>query len=298
MSARAHIRLPDGSLVALSPGDVIGRHWTAAAWIPDPRVSEAHAMVSLRGPTLKLLALRGRFSLGEAPITELDLAAGQRISLARDLHIQVEQVEAPERVLVLSGPGLAEQVLTGVASLTAGDRPRLRRGVRDDADVVLWTDGESWRVRDAAGERALVPGAPLDVRGQTFQVRSVGLDEHGAAATQQQGRLASPLRIEVRLDTVHIHRDGRLVVRLVGAPARLVTEVALMDGPAPWDVVAAEVWPAEQARHKLRNRWDNGMSRLRRSLRSHGVRADLVQPDGSGCVELVLQPGDEVVDRA
>jgi len=43
------IRLPDGSLVALGHGDFIGRVWTAALVLDDPRVSEGHAMISLRG---------------------------------------------------------------------------------------------------------------------------------------------------------------------------------------------------------------------------------------------------------
>lgn len=265
MAACVHFRLPDGSLVSLSPGDLIGRHWTAAAWIADPRLSEAHAMVSLRGPTLKLLALRGRFSLGGELLSELDLEAGQRIRLATDLELVV--MESPRFVLALDGPGLPEQVLTGVASLTGGPRPRLRRGVKPDADVVVFSDGERWLVQRGAQQRELRLPETLMVGDQAFRLRAVPLDQHSSDATQQQGRVDAPLRIEIRLDTVHISRGDALLVRLVGTPARLMTEVALMQAPAAWEVVAGEVWPKVRARHVLRNRWDNGMSRLRRTLR-------------------------------
>ena len=41
--------------------------WSAALHLDDPRVSEAHAMVSIRGSELKLLALRGRFQIDGLP---------------------------------------------------------------------------------------------------------------------------------------------------------------------------------------------------------------------------------------
>ena len=63
MRPTTRLQLPSGAMVLLGPGDLIGRSPTAALHIDDPRISEAHSMVSLRGSQLKLLALRGRHSV-------------------------------------------------------------------------------------------------------------------------------------------------------------------------------------------------------------------------------------------
>jgi hypothetical protein len=67
MRAFVRFRDPRGEELELEPGDVIGRSWKAALWLQDPRVSECHAAVSLRDGGLRLIALRGRFSLGKGP---------------------------------------------------------------------------------------------------------------------------------------------------------------------------------------------------------------------------------------
>ena len=57
MLALARFRLPDGSVETLCAGDIVGRIWSAALRIDDPDISEAHALLSLRGEGLWLLAL-------------------------------------------------------------------------------------------------------------------------------------------------------------------------------------------------------------------------------------------------
>ncbi len=61
----ARFLAPDGRSELLGPGDIIGRMPTATLTINDPHVSEAHALVSLRGSELKLPGLRGRSSVLE-----------------------------------------------------------------------------------------------------------------------------------------------------------------------------------------------------------------------------------------
>ena len=55
--ARVVVEL-DGDRHVLGVGDLIGRLPSAALVVDDPRVSEAHAIVSLRRAALHLLALR------------------------------------------------------------------------------------------------------------------------------------------------------------------------------------------------------------------------------------------------
>jgi len=69
-------RLPSGKLVALGPGDVIGRSDRAALCLSEPYISEAHAMVSLRSGELKLLSLRGPFSGDGQPPSQAPLPGG------------------------------------------------------------------------------------------------------------------------------------------------------------------------------------------------------------------------------
>ena len=118
---RVLVRLwtPAGELCELSSGSIIGRLRSASLVVEDPRVSEAHALVSSRGDELRLLALRGRFLVDDTPRTEVALAPGQRVRLAEGLELRVVEVALPAAVLGVVGPGLAEQALLGVVSVRA-----------------------------------------------------------------------------------------------------------------------------------------------------------------------------------
>lgn len=253
-------------------------------------------MISLRGPALKLMALRGRFSLGQGPLTELELAVGQQIRLADGLSLHVAAVQVPEAALALEGADLPRQVLAGVASLELTPRPRLRRGSHAEAVAVIWSDGAQWRLRMGGSEREVRAGDTFTAGGEAFSLVAVPLGTVGGA-TRKAGAVTAPLRIEARHDTVHISRDGEVVLRLVGAQARIVSELVLIAGPAPWHVVAGEVWPEVADPRSCRHRWDISLSRLRRRLREVRVRADLIKADGKGNYELFLHPNDALVDN-
>ena len=60
MRAYVQLRLTDGQRRDLGSGDIIGRMPTAALVLDDARVSEAHALITLRAGELRLLPLRGR----------------------------------------------------------------------------------------------------------------------------------------------------------------------------------------------------------------------------------------------
>ncbi|HMV66767.1 MAG TPA: hypothetical protein PKA64_07945, partial [Myxococcota bacterium] len=109
--------LPSGERHTLLHGDLIGRLWSAALRLDDPRVSEAHAMVSHRGREMKLLALRGRFQADGLPTTEVSVHPGMEITLAPGLVLTVAAVTLPPAVLAIAAPGVAARVLPGVTSL-------------------------------------------------------------------------------------------------------------------------------------------------------------------------------------
>lgn len=295
----------------LGPGDIIGRTWAAAMRLDDPQISEAHALVSLRGSALKLLALRGRFSLDAVqgvPLSELELAVGQRIRLAPDIALEVLELQVPREVLALEGDGLPRQVLGGVCSLKLAPRPTIVPGFANDADAVFWNDGIDWSVRIAhtgapstslGEDRPLVPGDTLEIpradgMSQRFDAVSVPLD--GVAQTRAWEALEAPLVLIVRYDTVHIHRELASLA-LDGISARILSELATIALPVSWQAVAHEVWPDEDDLVALRRKWDTSLARLRKKLRDSRIRQDLVRADGNGNFEIFLRAGDRVEDQ-
>lgn len=281
----------------LGHGDLIGRLWSAALCIDDARVSEAHALVSLRGGTLKLLALRGMFAVDEAPVKELDLEPGQTIRLATDLAIEVVEVILPDAVLALSAPGLPRCVLPAVASIQASPSPCIYPRYKGDADAWIWSTGREWRLRVPNREsQPLSAGDQFEVRGIVFRVVSMSLTSSDVGPTRL-GDIHGPMHLIAQFETVQIHRPDEPVFVLGGLPARVLSELVALGGPASWEVVAREVWPEVRDRASLRRRWDINLARLRSKLRDVRIRADLIRADGRGNVEITLHPNDRVEDR-
>lgn len=295
MRAYARLSTPAGQSVALGPGDFIGRLSCAALYLDDGRISEAHAMVSLRGRELKLLALRGHFAIDGQPRDEVVLRVGLVIEPAPGLRLVVEEVCLPAQVLALEGDGVPRQLLTGTVSITTRPELRLWPRYRDDAEAQVWDNGEQWRVRIGDGPaRELVAGERLVVGGRELRVVAVALDQAGGTPTRADGTMRPPLHVIARFDTVHIHAQGRLAVTLDGISARIVSELAALHGPVAWEVLAGEIWRGDDDRAQLRGRWDVALTRLRRKLREARVRPDLVRTGGTGQVELLLYPGDRL----
>lgn len=292
MRASARLRGPDGRWFELVHGDVIGRLVSAAMPLDDARVSEAHAMVSLREGELRLIALRGLFAVDGHPVGEATLRPGMRLFLAQDLAIDVEDVQLPTTVLGLEGPGLRRQMLPGVCSVVPG--PRLVAGFVEDAAAWVWNDGDGWRVRRGQGPpENLRPG---DTVGELVAVE-IPILAAGQAATRRQGAVDAPLRIVARYDTVHIHREGEEVGVLSGLLARIVSELVAMGGPVHWATLASQLWPKETDPDVTRSRLDVNLSRLRRRLRELRLRADLVRADGAGSIELLAYAHDVIEDH-
>jgi len=308
MQALVTFRTQDGTLVQLRSGDFIGRSWNAAWRLSDPRISEAHAMVSLRGSALKLLALRGRFAVEDRPASEVELRVGMAIWLTNDLRIEVASITLPNEVLALEGDGLASHVLSNVCSLRVEPRPTLLPGLVPEADATLWHDGLGWVVRvlgdtdfpasdpSAPLDRPLVPGDSFQVAGRTFRAVSVALELAGHLITVSLGSVQSPLTLILRYDNAHIQREGDQPLALSGIAARILSELADVAQPLSWEAISKEIWPDANDLIALRRKWDASLARLRQKLRDNRIRADLIRADGAGNFELLLYPGD-VVDH-
>lgn len=296
MRPRAWVTTPHGEMIELGAGDLIGRMPGCRLNLNDPRVSEAHALVSLRGDSLKLLALRGRLEVRARATTEVTLRPGLVVSLAPNLSITVEEVDLPDEIPALRhGDGPAHTLLA-TTSLRLGDEPELVAGWVADAHAWLWSTGDGWFVQ-VGGQPAepLQIGTSLHLEGHRFEVVGVPLHHAGHAATVLDGGREA-LRITLRFHNALIQAGDRSLV-LDGMPGRLVCECAAMGGPTSWEVVAREVWKDEAAAESLRHRWDVNLARVRSRLREAGFRADLLRADRSGNIELNLAPGDTLIDE-
>ena len=297
MQAYASVRGPDGSTHELVHGDLIGRLVTSAMPLDDARISEAHAMVSLREGELRLIALRGAMAVDGRRVGEVAMTPGLEITLARGVGLEVLDVPLPSHVLGIEGPGIPRQLLPPVASVLTQPL-RLVAGHVDAAAAWLWHTGSSWRVRRADGSlHALEAGTELELDGERLHVLALPLQQAGLPRTRAAAGSLAPLRLIASFDTVQIHRDDGAPLVLGGTQARVVSELVALGGPAAWRIVADLIWPDEDDADVLRSRFDVTISRLRRKLKECRIRTDLVHTDGSGQIELLLYPGDHVDDR-
>ena len=297
MRAFVRLLLPDGTERTLAPGDLIGRLETAALPLSDARISEAHALVSLRGEDLRLLGLRGRFAMDGTPMKEVILRPGLLVDLAPGLTLRVLDVALPDEVLALEGDGFPRQVLSGVCSVHLRPEPRIAHRYEAGAAAHIWTVGGSWAMQPA-GEpaRPLEAGDEFTLGGVSFAAVPVSLLEAASPATRAGG-VRPPLTIEANFETVNIHQDGLPALSLSGISARILSELVAFDGPVHWQMIASQIWKDETEKVLLRRKWDVSVARVRRKLRDAGLPPGLLRSARTGHAELALELGDSVVDR-
>ncbi len=298
MLAHVILRDPVGTEFELTPGDLIGRLDSAALPLSDARVSEAHAMVSLREGKLQLLALRGGLAVGGEGVSAVTLVPGLVVQLARGVEIRVVSVSLPERVLAIEGLSPGPMMMPGVSSLLADPTPRLIRGWRESAVAWVFNAGEAFMLKEAGGEpRRIESGTTLTVGGVPLQF--VWLAVARADQTVTRFRPDAPLVVVSHFDVVHLYRGGVCALVLGGKPARLLSELAGVGAPVAWVELARLLWPDDyDDTYLLRTRFDVVVARLRRKLRAADIRSELLTTDGSGHVSLVLNEGDRVDDRS
>lgn len=283
----------------LGPGAIIGRMVSAACRLADSRVSEAHALVSLRGRALRLMALRGEVLVDGTPEDEVELAEGQVLTLGAT-RLAVVQVIVPEDVLALRiDGGDPQELCAGVYALVS--RPAVELVPREDEGALarVWSTAEGWCLQTPDGKREnIVVGRSWQLDGARLEAVLLSVEEAGRTATV--GRPGLGLTLVARHTSAHLLRAGREPVVVDGQPGRVLSELAAMGAPVDWTVVATELWPEldpRRDRDALRRNWDRVTRRLRLKLREHGIREDLVRADGLGNLELVLQTWDRVRDE-
>jgi len=284
-----------GDTATVSAGGIIGRLAHAELRLDDPRVSEAHALVSLRNGCLRLLALRRWFEVDGVRSSDVVLSVGQHVRLAPGVELVVEAVEAGGGAMALTWGSTVVELEHSVISVFAGPPARVEPGPCEGADGVVWSTGTGWCIRTVEGVVELDDGVQVDVGGLPVVARTLA-DLQARSTRGDAGTLDPPIRVVLRHDTVHLFRPDRPPVVLSGMSARIVSEVGAMGSAVPWEVAASEIWRTGPS-HIRRQNWDRNLRRLRGKLRDAGIRSDLVRADGRGNVELYLLPGDEVVEQ-
>jgi hypothetical protein len=276
---------------------MIGRVASAALSLDDPRVSEAHALLSLRRGELYLLSLRRLIGVRGKPVSEVRLVAGLEVELAPGVVLTVTEVTTSATVLGVRGDGLGTRPLGQVGSFLAGPPLRLVGRFVPEAVAHVWSQGpELWRLAcGGAPPRAIAQGDRFVVAGVEVEVCVVDLEAVENPPTAR-GHDA-PLRIVAHYDSVEIHRVDAPVVTIGGIGARMISELVTYAGPVSWEALARELWSDTTDAFELRHRWDVTLSRVRSRLREAGIRTDLLRSDGVGQIQLVLAHGDQAFDR-
>lgn len=280
----------------LNPGEYIGRSEVAALCIDDPRVSEAHAMVSLRDGHLKLIALRGRFRHKSQVLSEIILKPDLVLELAPDIHVVCEHVNMPTSVLGLIIDQDIEVRLTNTITLYAGDLPTLKRGYDPYGDAIFWDTALSWRMRTNDDASVILSaGDHYTINGTDIKVVAIPL-EH-AQQTKTRNSLRAPITFTCHDMHVEMDRTGEPTVKLSGIPGRIFLSLLKRQGTASYQEVVHDVWSEDYSTDlSLRRRFDTGMRRLRAQLRlALPDEEPLITLDGTGIIKLNRLPKDQIV---
>ena len=317
-SARLRVVAPgaaiDGEALTVRPGDLIGRAPTARLLLPPwPGLSEAHALISLRGAGLVILPLRGALSAhdplaGDAgppsPVPEagLPLERGLELTLGPSLRLIVEDRVLPAEVLAIEGLGEGRPQLLPAAACALLAGPPLRLVGEQPPEALLYL----WQTATGALVQRPGPGAPLELAaGQALPAPLEALRlvrrTLPAAATPLTHAERPPLVVRLGLDRATLQLGGprgpSVELRLKNFELLLaLVDVAELpfDSPARHHRALAEaVWGPTYSRHA----WKTLAGRVRDALAEAGLPPSLIASDGHGCWSLDLGPDDQLIDE-
>lgn len=299
MRAYALFRLGAGEdVIEVSPGEFIGRSDMATLCVDDPRVSEAHAMVSLRGQSLKLLALRGRFVVDGKVSSEATLKKGLEVELARGLKLHCVGVSMPKSLPGIEIEGMPPFLLTGTMTFFLENPIRVSNSFDPRGDMIFWAVGNRWRAsvgREPAREVSI--GDLIEHEGVTLKITAHPIQNAAQTATKLSLRV--PMTLYDLGNAVRIERDGEPTLLVSGIPGKIFAALLKDEQTKDWRDIAAFVWPGDASlQSALRRRFDAGLSRLREKVSSLTTDGEeLVRLDGAGMLTLALGEHDRIEER-
>lgn len=289
------LRLPDGRTLRAHPGAILGRLATSAARIDDPRLHEAHALLSHRGEKLWLIALMTRFIVDGRREREVALRPGVRVWLLDDFPVDVERVALPRQLWALEarGPRAEAWVRLGALNLdehyTVTPEPGLATGELAHALWHLWSNGVGWTLR-APGRSPVSLTAGKVWEHDGWQLRAVQVDAPASStpATLVDGQIYLPFDVEIEGERVTIRPEGQPAFTLTGHSAYILRALSAAggDGWVDWTSLAEARWRSVRKWEQLANLWYKALSRLRDKLQEHQIDPAWVASDGDRRVRL------------
>lgn len=279
----------EDDLFELEPGDIIGRMELAALSIEDARISEAHAMISLREGELRLLALRGRFRVKQEVCSQIALTDGLEIELAQDIYLKVLEVYLPDHILGLEIPGFTQMALPQTMTLFAQNPPVIRSGYDNSGDAIFWSLDGSHRVTLLHEQRTMQLKAQDHIKIKDLEVEIISIPVNSASRPKTVPFHAAPQQLEILETGVRIVQDDTNSALITGLPGKILATLLLYGPTMTWEQIVEHVWPGDRSLElALRRRFDCSLSRLRSRLQRLGLPAQMVRMSGTGLVTLEL----------
>lgn len=267
---------PDGVRHQIYPGDLIGRLASAALSIADPRISEAHALLSLRGSSFRLLGLRGGLRLGSRWRGELELREGMGVGLAEGYDLTVERIVVPTSILALDGLGPDPVALDRPEWSLLEDGPRAEPRVDRDASAWIWCAGGAWWLqRPDRPPRRIDAGDTLKLGPHTVSVIAAPVAAAATPGTVRSARSAPPMVLDIWPEHSEIRVGERQAVKITGNSHRILRQTALHTadgGSVHWTRVAEQIWRV----NATEDNWFTNHRRLQHKLRQQRIPPDLV----------------------
>ncbi len=295
---RPHVRFMRGDDVTsdVPPGGMLGRSPLAAMHFSDPRVSEAHALVSLREGRLLLLALRRRFAVDGQTVNECTLREGLLIELAPGVAIEVVELVLPDTLLAIEGTDLPLQLLPDVASWLPGPPSRLVALHDPRAAVTFWGEGAVMKAR--AGDGAVVEpgdGQRWCSNDREIVIRALPRAHFHHPTTPTETASVGRFRMARDGQRLIVTGPGDRSIAFDGLMATLIRALA-RGQHVHWTVLCQSLWPGDTDWDTLRGRLDVLLSRLRKKLRDAAMPPTLVRFDGGGMLLLAGRADADVSD--
>ena len=265
----------------LAAGDLIGRHACCALRMDHPSSPLVAAAVVRRGRRMFLEGQHDRLVVSGRRSRRVRLRAGIRIDIPTASLFIDEVMRPAQSMAVAIGDHLPQELVAPFYSLRGGPKPDLLPGEIESPDALIVDSADGWRIAVGQGPTdPLLPGRIWQIAGTTLRTSTVWLDQ---PPLQEPGE---PLQLEFDAGgSVRIRRATRHRVTLRGGPAKLLHTLQRAGGvTAPADL--------EHATGSTVAEVLDDMSDL---LRAHGLRSNLVRPDGLGGIELFLNSFDRVV---
>ncbi len=265
--------------VRLEVGDFVGRHRMCAVQLNHPGAPMVSACVVRRGRRLFLEGQGHRPELGPDNTKRVWLEVGVTVPVHGGV-LEVLEVREPTRILAVAvADHPLQELVAPYYALRGGRRPDLLPGEIPHPDAVIVDEGASWRIS--------VGGRPFDplVAGRVWQVAGTSLRTSWIDTRMPgSGGAHEPLVVETHgsADHARISRASRHRVTLRGRAAILLRAAVLNRGTLG------------RAFTEDTRSFHSALVELQDALRAHGLRDDLIRPDGLGGWELFLQATDRV----